>query len=230
MEWLGQDCKAGDKGIAFPGATRSMPALDVLKTQTVRFASVVEAAGKPVPYTLWTDPARDSEFQKALREQRVMTVLRRRSKPDAALVGYSKKDNALYLVFAKTLQRFRDRRIVGLKYDLLTEPKPKGKPVRFQRGKSAARGPAPAKPVKAAALERKMAEKPVAMPKGDALIRFRVKARMLVALDREVDVEAKNRHQARDHALKILKEQPVNFSARPTEIRIKKISRNPIRR
>jgi hypothetical protein len=92
--------------------------------KSARFASVVEDAGAPEPYTPWREPRKDREFQKALREERVMTVLQEpaSNKADVALVGYLKKEHALYMVFPKSLEKFKDRRIVGLNYDLLAEP------------------------------------------------------------------------------------------------------------
>jgi hypothetical protein len=34
--------------------------------KTVRFSKIVEAAGKPEPYTLWLPPEEDRRFQSAI--------------------------------------------------------------------------------------------------------------------------------------------------------------------
>jgi hypothetical protein len=197
-----------------------MPQLDVLNTKTVRFTKIVEAAGKPEPYTLWTDPARDSDFQKAIRQQRVMTVLRRHGKPDAAVAGYLKNKNALYLLFPKSLEQFTQRRVVGLKYDLLTESKARGKPVKIVRRKPS---PPPPRSQRATVVIRK--PEPEQPTKAKTVPTFRVQARVVATVDREVEVQATNQRQARVMALKTLKEQPTDLSADSTEIRIKRVSR-----
>ena len=80
-----------------------MADLDLANAKTVRFTKLVSDAGKPEPYTLWQDPARDRDFQKALREDRLVTVMRQpaSTKCDAAVVGYLKKPNALFMIFRK---------------------------------------------------------------------------------------------------------------------------------
>ena len=60
-------------------------------------------------------------------------------------MGYLKKPNASYLLFPKSLEPFADRRVVDLKYDLLTAPKPKGKPVKVWRRKQPTFRPVPSK-------------------------------------------------------------------------------------
>ena len=50
------------------------PQMKLLTVKTVRFADVVEKAGKPEPYTLWQKPGADRHFQSALKNHRVMTI------------------------------------------------------------------------------------------------------------------------------------------------------------
>lgn len=89
--------------------------------KTARFAEVVEKAGKPTSYALWQPPAKDSTFQKALKNHRVMTVHHETvgNAKDYGTVGYTKDKQALFFVFPKSVKRFEGRRIVGINYELV---------------------------------------------------------------------------------------------------------------
>ena len=89
--------------------------------KTVRFAAVVKRAGTPAAYLLWTSPKRDPKFQSALADHQVMTVHRevRGTRADHGEIGYRADRNALFLLFPKSLRRFRDCRVIGIDYDLL---------------------------------------------------------------------------------------------------------------
>jgi hypothetical protein len=91
--------------------------------KTARFAEVVEKAGQPTPYSLWQSPAKDTNFQKALKAHRVMTVHHETAgnARDYGTVGYTKDKHALLFLFPKSVKRFVGRRIVGIKYDLVAE-------------------------------------------------------------------------------------------------------------
>jgi len=91
----------------------------LLKTKTVRFNEVVDAAGKPEPYTLWQKPAADRHFQSALKNHRVMTIQQSDSGTEFGMVGYKQSKTASYLIFPKSLKRFENRRVVGIKWDLI---------------------------------------------------------------------------------------------------------------
>jgi hypothetical protein len=93
---------------------------------TVRFANVVKKSGKPEPYTLWTDPKKDAEFQRALKAQRVMTVHQENvgAKSDYGSVGFTGDKSASLLLFPKSLASFEGKHVVGIKYDLLESPEP----------------------------------------------------------------------------------------------------------
>lgn len=91
--------------------------------ETIRFAKIVEKAGEPEPYTLWQDPDKDKSFQSALKAHRVMTVHQASSAgsgADYGEVGYVKGQAKEILTFPKSLKRFEGKRIVGIKYDLLS--------------------------------------------------------------------------------------------------------------
>lgn len=89
--------------------------------KTARFADVVKQSGAPEVYLLWVPPKEDKSFQRALKEQRIMTVHQELvgTKKDFATVGFTEEANAQYLVFPKSVKRFADRHVVGINYDLL---------------------------------------------------------------------------------------------------------------
>jgi len=95
--------------------------MKLLKIKTVRFAEIVERAGRPEPYTLWQRPAADRHLQSHIKNNRVMTIQRSESGTDFGIVGFKQADGASYLVFPKSLKRFENKRVVGIKWDLVRE-------------------------------------------------------------------------------------------------------------
>lgn len=93
--------------------------MKVLKTKTIRFADIVEKAGKPDVYTLWQRPKTDRHLQSLLKNNRIMTVLQSESGSDFGLVGFRETKGARYLAFPKSLKRYADRRVIGIKWDLV---------------------------------------------------------------------------------------------------------------
>jgi hypothetical protein len=91
---------------------------------TVRFSKLVEVAGKPSNHLLWSDPAKDQVLQSAIRTHRVLTVCQRPvdAKADYGTVGYEKGVPAQILIFPKSIKQFADKRVVGVKYELLEWP------------------------------------------------------------------------------------------------------------
>jgi hypothetical protein len=91
---------------------------------TVRFSKIVEAAGKPVVHVLWTDPAKDRILKQAINGHRVMTVHQRLAdaKADYGTVGFQTGVSGQILIFPKSLKLFADKRVTGVKYDLLEWP------------------------------------------------------------------------------------------------------------
>ena len=93
--------------------------MKVLKTKTKRFADVVEAAGKPEPYTLWQKPAQDRHLQSEIKNNRMMTILKTEAGGEFGMAGFKEKKGAHYLVFPKSLNRLENRRIIGINWDLV---------------------------------------------------------------------------------------------------------------
>lgn len=93
--------------------------MKLLKIKTVRFADVVEKAGKPEVYTLWQKPAQDRHLQSLIKNNRVMTVQKSESGTDFGFAGFKERKDAIYLVFSKSLKRFENKRVVGINWDLV---------------------------------------------------------------------------------------------------------------
>ncbi|MEP6936939.1 MAG: hypothetical protein ABI871_02615 [Chthoniobacterales bacterium] len=91
--------------------------MKLLKVKNVRFAAVLEKCGAPMVYTLWQKPAVDRNFQTLLRNERIMTILPTETGTDFGQVGFCERDRARFLAFPKSLKRFCDQRIVGIKWD-----------------------------------------------------------------------------------------------------------------
>ena len=93
--------------------------MKLLKVKTVRFAQLVEKAGKPDVYTLWQKPLQDRHLQSQIKNNRVMTIQRSESGTEFGLVGFRARKGASYLVFPKSLKRFENTRIIGINWDLV---------------------------------------------------------------------------------------------------------------
>jgi hypothetical protein len=133
---------------------------------TIRFSKIVEAAGKPIVHVLWVDPEKDPILKKAIREERVMTVHQglANGKADYGTVGFQKGLSGQILIFPGSLKRFADKRVTGVKYDLLEWPAvPKSQQVqKAVPPKRSAKGKPSPKPVPAEAEPAVLAERPAA--------------------------------------------------------------------
>lgn len=103
----------------------------------VRFTQLVKASGRPHSATLWVaDPAKDPEFKKAIAENRIVTVhlVNVGSKKESGEIGFIKGGAASYLIFPKSLPLAEGTRVIGLKFDMLDDPKVKD-PVKIEPAK-----------------------------------------------------------------------------------------------
>ena len=92
--------------------------------KNLRFTELVKKSGQPVTVTLWTRPEANSDLQKAIRQNRVLTIIKNPQKKDFGLIGFEQHQSALYLVFPKPLPKTQpDLEVIGIKYDLLEESK-----------------------------------------------------------------------------------------------------------
>lgn len=169
-----------------------------------RFAKIVESSGKPQPYTLWTAPEKDSLFRKALKEDRIMTILHEPAgtRKETAVVGFVEKPNALFLLFPRSVEAFRDQQIIGVKYNLLAAP-PLGKPVKSSRKPSTPARPKPEKPPPS----------------------FRVVLRASSTIESEQQLQAPSATRARRLALNNFDPKAVDFGSGRITTKVVKVSR-----
>ena len=160
--------------------------------KTVRFTQVVERSGRPHSHTLWLAPDKDPELKRAIAAHRVMRIEPGPSggKTDFGTVGFNASDSAgaQILIFPKSLKSFEGARVVGIKFDLVEQPKlenaraPAPKPARRRssppppaaaRTPPPAAPPAPPKPGKPPPkpIEEKTGPDVPRDPAGDALVR-----------------------------------------------------------
>jgi len=93
--------------------------MKMLEVKTVRFTAVVEKCGNPDVYTLWQKPEGDRRFQSLVKNHRVMTVQQSATGTDFGIAEYCQRNGATYLAFPKSLKRFEQIRVVGIKWDLI---------------------------------------------------------------------------------------------------------------
>ena len=93
----------------------------------MRFTYVVERSGQPFAHTLWLAPDKDPELKRAIAADRVMMVEPGASggKTDVGSVGFdsSRASGAQILIFPRSLKPFEGARVVGIKFDLVEQPK-----------------------------------------------------------------------------------------------------------
>lgn len=93
--------------------------MKLVNVRTARFAAVVERCGQPQVYTLWQPPKKDRHLQAQTRQSRIMTIQRSNTGAEFGCVGFLQRKGAIYLAFPKSLKRFADKRIVGIKWELV---------------------------------------------------------------------------------------------------------------
>jgi hypothetical protein len=153
--------------------------------QTVRFSAVVAASGTPEVFLPFSDPARDKTFQRAVREQRVLTISQENvgTKKDFGSVGFIEGKLVTYLLFPKSLRAFEGKRVIGIRYDTLRTAKvasPK-EPARVARKSTPAKRPRP-------------------MPAPPKPKQFTAKVHVTATADLTVTIDALNKSEARSKA------------------------------
>ncbi len=93
--------------------------MKLLKVKTARFALVVEKCGAPQVYTLWQPPKKDRHLQVQISQAHIMTIQPSESGAEFGCVGFIERKGAIHLEFPKSLKRFKDKRIVGIKWELV---------------------------------------------------------------------------------------------------------------
>src|SRR5689334_196129 len=89
----------------------------------IRFGELVNRTGKPEAVTLWSDPKQDRGFMKAVRDNRVATLIQQPfiKKKDFGEIGFHEDPRAAYLIFPKPLPKGEAAHVVGIKYELMAE-------------------------------------------------------------------------------------------------------------
>ena len=128
--------------------------------KTARFSDLVKQCGRPEPYPLFIEPAKDRTLQAALAAERVLTVHQETvgTSSDFATVGITEERPGMLLIFPSSLKEFRDRRVIGIKYELLADAE-----------QSADQEP---KPMRAAAKPKLKEEPRPAPPREKKLLKF----------------------------------------------------------
>ncbi len=100
--------------------------MELLKVKTARFRDLVSQCGAPEVVTLWGNPQTDRHFQKALREQRILSVHQSAvgTRKDFGEVGFVKGQGITFFEFGKSLSDFSGCRVVGIDYGHLAQAAP----------------------------------------------------------------------------------------------------------
>jgi hypothetical protein len=168
----------------------------------IRFQELVKTSGTPTIVSLWTDPAEDRPFMKAVKEQRVLTVIQEPAskRKDFGRTGFHRGPHASYLVFPKPLPP--DSRVIGIKYDLIQQPDVSD-PVSAKDLKPA---PRKAKPKPPAHKETEIAGPPPSKAKAKPVAKmFNVLVRRTAMTESVITVTARNETDARRRAMETAK-------------------------
>jgi hypothetical protein len=173
-------------------------------TRTARFAVVVKECGQPEPVFLWTKPEDNPDLMSAIRHNRMMTLKQETQgiRKDFGEVGFVQEKNASYLIFPKPLNRFTGMRIVGINYELIKTPGPRGRIVtpkaHRKNGAGKARRTAPVDQERDEAVSASGYR-----PRSHTRFKtFRVRVRFTAAADVDKEVTAASVSRARELALK----------------------------
>ena len=91
----------------------------------LRFGDLVKQCGQPETLTLWTKPEDNAGLKKAIRENRVLTVIQEPAshKTDFGLIGFHQHQFALYFIFPHHLPKAaEDTTVIGIHYEQVKEP------------------------------------------------------------------------------------------------------------
>jgi len=173
----------------------------VEQTKTVRFSKLVEEFGKPALYLALVDPSKDSKFQHAVRENRVLTIKQdpTSKQKDFGTVGFLSEKFVTYLIFPKSLEPFANARVVGIKYDELADttvaPPASAIPTKPMVKPKRSAPPVKQEPKREPKIERKPPPEP--KPK-TFLVRLRVIA--TASSEHEISVTAMTKAEAKTKA------------------------------
>ncbi|HZR20357.1 MAG TPA: hypothetical protein VFE51_23945 [Verrucomicrobiae bacterium] len=166
----------------------------------LRFGDLVRNSGRPQAVTLWTTPDNNPGLKKAVKQNRVLTVVMEPRKRDYGRIGLQLHPGASYLVFPKSLPDEPGARVIGVNYQLLDQP-----------------GPSASHPSKVAGKSKpKKNFKPVIW--NPPTQRFKVKVRRTATVEDEVTVQAADQETAERQALKQASHKPFKRSNVQAEV------------
>lgn len=90
--------------------------------RNIPFTQLVKSCGNPATALLWEQPGKDQSFMRAVKENRVLTIVQKGGKADSGQIGFQESQHATYLLFPKPLPKQPEARVVGIRYDLIKEP------------------------------------------------------------------------------------------------------------
>jgi hypothetical protein len=172
---------------------------------TMRFRDLVKSAGTPEPKSLWTDPKNDRDFMRAVKQNRVLTVVQESKKKDFGELGFHQREGSLYFVFPKPLPAEQGK-VIGIKYELAetTEPKDQVSPEELKRVARRAKHP-------------KSEKQEAPLKKFDVLIR------RVAVVEANVLVEARSKNEAREKAMEMTKGQGFDLAKAKIESEIESV-------
>jgi hypothetical protein len=153
----------------------------------IRFRDLVKTAGAPEPKSLWTNPKHDRNFMRAVKQNRVLTVVQESAKKDFGELGFHQRQGALYFVFPKPLPAGQGK-VIGIKYDLAEATEPTD-PISPEDLKRVAKPAKPPKPEKREAPAKT----------------FNVLVRRAAVVETNVIVEAHSKNEARKKSIEMVK-------------------------
>ena len=94
-----------------------------MRMKEIRFTKLIESSGRPETATLWSNPKTNRPFMKAVKENRVLTLVQKPTgtRKDFGLIGFHEQSFALYLIFPRPLPKESEAIVIGINYDLFKE-------------------------------------------------------------------------------------------------------------
>ncbi|HTL59396.1 MAG TPA: hypothetical protein VL361_27240 [Candidatus Limnocylindrales bacterium] len=165
--------------------------------------NLVSAAGKPEIVTLWRPPDEDPAFMKAVKDNRVLTLIQEPTSQHKAyaIVGFHQQPYASYLIFPKPLPTAEPLHVVGIKDELMAQPKV-DHPI----------GPVKAKPPKRPTL------KPIEVDKT-----YNVHIRRTAVVEKTLEIQAASQAEARKKALQTAESEPFDLAKAAVKTEVKEL-------
>lgn len=195
--------------------------------KTTRFGDLVRNSGRPQFVTLWTVPEKDAGVSRAMKDNRVLTVLEEPGERPHGQLGLHPGPHSMFLIFPRPLELDPQARVVGINYALaeqpevkdpvvVPEPPRKSKPVRPAKHKQPALPKAKSVPV------REFRPEPPPAPPKPTKRTFTVRVRRIATVEETRHVEAEERAQAERQALEEATAEPFDWKKADVRLEILK--------